>query len=468
LAQVWAQAVFLMTQQFVECDKRHRCVAQCMVGFTMEPRTEEGGFFASAIGDALMPVFAFFLARSRDRSTDLKSTFRCLAVCRAWSQIVQSPVLWSCVRVSIYGENGCDDIGRSVALDAKNLATFAPLLRHSHNLDFFFSRWSDELLSTVLTVAQQAGSNLRVLSLRSIRFLQLPPTAVVLGDSCKGLMEFSLERSRGGDASELAVLEGLFAKWHMLEKLSLRFAPFAESTVRFLSNLRELSLTTDAQQCSPEAVEALGACSNLRQLTFVAAHFICSHVSFFGTALEGVLRRCSLLEVLALGKLSIDDALLAQICQNAASRLNRLRLESCKWPRVSPASFSGLGELYDLEFSNCKHVTDEELYALSAGPRRCLRRLAVRNVHGTDVSDAGLFAIASSFTEIEDLCVTGDANGGNAVTNQFLESLIDSKVIPCLSKLNLRGFSGLRLDVVERIRLARPLLSLQWAELRLH
>jgi hypothetical protein len=73
-----------------------------------------------------------------------------------------------------------------------------------------------------------------------------------------------------------------------------------------------------------------------------------------------------------------------------------------------------------------------------------------------------------AFMEIEDLCVTADTNGGNAVSDRFLETLTDQEILPRLRKLNLRGFYALTLEAADRLRLARPHLSLQWAELQAH
>merc|ERR1712176_1170570 len=102
--------------------------------------------------------------------------------------------------------------------------------------------------------------------------------------------------------------------------------------------------------------------------------------------------------------------------------------------------FLGLGMLEDLEASSCMSMRDEEIRILSeATDPRSLKRVAVRNIHGNDISDEALLALARAYPLVEELLITGDALGCTAVTDLFLESLSAQGLFPCLRLLNLRG-----------------------------
>lgn len=420
-----------------------------------------------ALVDVLLPVFTFFLARSWSRSTDIRSAYRCLAVCSSWAAVVRLPTLWASVRVSSYADEGPDSIGRYVAFNTHSLAKLKPLVSDSSRLEFFFARWSDELLSTVLSVALSAGSCLRVLSLQSIRRLQLPLAMSALGDGCRHLEEFVLERSRCDTMEELPLLEGLFCQWRALQKLSLRFVPIAEATIALIPKVTDLSLTADAWHCSPEAVRAIASCRDLRRFNFTAAPRVAAFVWVFGSALEEVLRRCAL-EALSLGRLVLDQQVFDQMGRSIARHLSVVRLDNCRWHSIPRRTLESFGMLEELEMNNCVAVRDEELFGLCDATQRSLRRLSLRNVHGTDVSDEGLLAVARAFPAMQDLRITGDGDGCVAVTDRLLEELASNPraLLTHLRQLNLRGCLALSPSAVHRLRTERPLLRCHWSELR--
>jgi hypothetical protein len=416
-------------------------------------------------GDVLIHLFSFFLSRSPARSTDLESARQCHIVCCSWNRSIQAKRLWAAVRISSLGDDGRDRVGLNVAWDTRLLEGMMPFMRHTTHFEFLFSSWNAELMATVLAAACTSGQNLRSLKLHSLRSLHLPDSAASFARACPYIRDLSIERSRCRDLNELGLFEALLQEWRFVERLSLRFVPVAPSTMAFLTQLRELSLTVDSAHCSPEAVEAIVTCAQLRSLSLICAPRICNFVASFAAPVRRVLQGLPGLGSLTLGKMSMDEALTSQIASSIGGSLHSLRLENCKWPQL-PHFLQALAALVDLEVSNCQHLRDLELQEFSCANRRSLQRFVLRNVHRTDVTDAGLIAFAAAFPELQELCVTGDTAGSTGITDAFLLRMQGGKMLSSLRKLNLRGWYDLSEEAVEDFRRARPSVVIQWASLR--
>eukprot|EP00929_Paragymnodinium_shiwhaense_P006986 TRINITY_DN110941_c0_g1_i1.p1 TRINITY_DN110941_c0_g1~~TRINITY_DN110941_c0_g1_i1.p1 ORF type:complete len:459 (+),score=86.74 TRINITY_DN110941_c0_g1_i1:100-1476(+) len=434
--------------------------------------------FSSPPVEVLFSIFGQLLASCAERSTDVTSACRCIAVCRAWRAVARLPCLWASLRLSGYSTGGSDEVGRRMKNNAHALAALAAFVDGTQDLEFFFSSWTEPLLAAALTVALRASGSLRALRLKSIRFMQLPTEAAALGDGLSGLQEFCLQRSRCESMEELPLLEELFSKWKKLDKLNLRFVPLTARSLQLLPGLLELTLTAGTWHCLPEAIVAIGSCKQLRSFCFTAAPRVSGFVHAYDSALIHVLQNCAKIEALALAKLSTSYELLEQLgtCVEARN-LRALRLSSCRWRRIPPKVLGQFGAgLQELDLSSCVLFGDDELQTLCAATpteaRSCLKCLALRSVlHGDEVSDQALLMVARTFDQLERLCVTGGSSGERTqrggITAFFLEELVDCGLLPSLQELNVRGFYGLSKESSARLQKLRPHLVVRWAELKL-
>jgi len=403
--------------------------------------------------DILVSIFNFLLAFSHAQSTDVVSALRLLAACRYWHSVATVQPLWKQLRFSRYSSGGEDAVGQLIASDARILDSICKYCKFTQRIDCFFSRWSDALCLAVLRLVENCGENLQVLSFHSICGLDLPLSAIRLGDRCCSLKEFRFERGRCISMEDGPLLENLVGKWRSLQKLSLRNVPISTALLASAPQLLELSIAGDVVCCPPDALAALTSCHNLKRLSLTAVLHARRMTQMYETTLVEVLASCTMLEELSLERLFLGSALLTQISNKASKRLQVLRLKSCVWESFPQA----VSCMQQLELCSCPSLSQDDFSQLCSAPQKLLHDLTLRNLHGQEVNDAILCQLACLFSQLRRLCITSNMHGGGeGISNVFLEALISGELLPNLQELRLRGLSRLSLAAISKVQLARP------------